>query len=105
MFICDNIFSSNGMLTPPPEYLKGVYRRMRAAGGLIVADEVQSGLCHLGECLGEGLRALAWQYELIGDVRGKGLFYGLELVRDQVSRKPATEEALWCSSLFQHKTC
>jgi 4-aminobutyrate aminotransferase-like enzyme len=105
MFICDNIFSSNGMLTPPPEYLKGVYRRMRAAGGLIVADEVQSGLCRVGEYLGEGLRALAWQYELIGDVRGKGLFYGLELVRDQVSRKPATEEALWCSSLFQHKTC
>jgi 4-aminobutyrate aminotransferase-like enzyme len=49
MFICDNIFSSNGILTPPPEYLRGMYREVRAAGGLIVADEVQSGLCRLGD--------------------------------------------------------
>lgn len=49
MFICDNIFSSNGVLTPPPDYLRSVYRTVRAAGGLVVADEVQSGLCRLGE--------------------------------------------------------
>jgi len=182
MFMCDNIFSSNGILTPPPEYLQGVYRRVRAAGGLIVADEIQSGLCRLGdhmwgfedsevvpdivtmgkpigdghplaavvtthqiaeefarkfryfntfggnpvstavglavldviedenilqnvnrvgEYLGEGLRALAPQHELVGDVRGKGLFYGLELVRDQASRKPATEEALRVRELLR----
>jgi 4-aminobutyrate aminotransferase-like enzyme len=174
MFICDNIFSSNGILTPPPEYLRGMYREVRAAGGLIVADEVQSGLCRLGDhiwgfedsgvipdivtmgkpigdghplaavvttpiiaeefarkfhyfntfggnpvstavglavldvienenilqnvhnagtCLGDGLRTLAEKYELIGDVRGKGLFYGVEIVRDRSTLEAGANEA------------
>ncbi len=49
MFLTDNIFSSNGVLTPDPEYLREAYRLVRAAGGLAVADEVQSGLCRLGD--------------------------------------------------------
>jgi 4-aminobutyrate aminotransferase-like enzyme len=47
MFLTDNIFSSNGVLTPDPAYLREAYRLVRAAGGLAVADEVQSGLCRL----------------------------------------------------------
>jgi taurine--2-oxoglutarate transaminase len=42
----------------------------------------------LGEVLGEGLRTLAEKHEAIGDVRGKGLFYGVELVKDRESREP-----------------
>src|SRR5688500_7635760 len=42
----------------------------------------------LGEVLGEKLRELAGRHEVIGDVRGKGLFYGLELVRDGETREP-----------------
>jgi 4-aminobutyrate aminotransferase-like enzyme len=174
IFMCDNIFSSNGILTPPPEYLHGVYRRVRAAGGLVVADEVQSGLCRLGDhmwgfedsavvpdivtmgkplgdghplaavvttpaiasefarkfeyfntfggnpvsaavglavldvieqenilqnvhdvgaYLGQGLKNLALRYDTVGDVRGKGLFYGVELVSDKDSKEPATTRA------------
>ena len=172
MFMCDNIFSSNGILTPPPQYLQGVYRRVREAGGVIVADEVQSGLCRLGDhmwafedsgvvpdivtmgkpigdghplaavvttpaiaeefarkfdyfntfggnpvsaavgmavldviedenvlrnvhevgaFLGTGLKALAENIELIGDVRGKGLFYGVEIVRDRNTMEPGEQ--------------
>jgi 4-aminobutyrate aminotransferase-like enzyme len=174
MFLCDNIFSSNGVLTPPPEYLQESYRRIRAAGGLVVADEVQSGLCRLGDnmwgfmdsdvvpdivtmgkpmgdghplaavvtspkiaeqfarkfdyfntyggnpvsaavgmavldvvenenilqnvkntgdYLREGLKKLGLAHSLIGDVRGKGLFYGVELVRNPETREPADSEA------------
>lgn len=174
MFISDNCFSSNGVLIPPPDYLQEVYRRVRAAGGLVVADEVQSGLCRLGDhywafedsgavpdivtagkplgdghplsavvttpeiaaafaeryhyfntfggnpvsaavglavldvieeegilqnvhdtgaYLHAGLLALKDRFEQIGDIRGKGLFFGVELVRDRESKVPASSEA------------
>ena len=174
IFINDNIYSSSGILTPPPEYLAAVYRAVREQGGLIVADEVQSGLCRLGDhywgfqdsgvvpdivtmgkplgdghplaavvttpeiaasfarrfryfntfggnpvsaaagmavldvierenirenvqrtgaVLRAGLLRLAERHEQIGDVRGKGLFYGMEIVRDRDSREPAVREA------------
>ena len=175
MFMSDNIFSSNGIQTPPPQYLQEAYRRVRAAGGLAVADEVQSGLCRLGDhtwgfedsgvipdivtmgkplgdghplaavvttpeiiekftqkhhyfntfggnpvsaavglavldvieqetilqnvhdvglYLAEGLRSLSRQYDVIGDVRGKGLFYGVEMVSDRNLKSPAESYAL-----------
>jgi 4-aminobutyrate aminotransferase-like enzyme len=161
-------------MTAPPGYLQGVYRRIRAAGGLVVADEVQSGLCRLGDhmwgfedsgvipdivtmgkpigdghplaavvttpaiatefarkfeyfntfggnpvsaavgmavldvieqenilqnvhdvgaYLGQGLKNLAQRCDLVGDVRGKGLFYGVELVSDRASLEPAANQA------------
>ena len=174
MMIIDSIFDAKGILTPPPAYQQAVYRKVRAAGGLIVADEVQSGLCRLGdhcwgfedsgvvpdivtmgkpmgdghplavvvttpaiakafaersdyfttfggnpvsaavgkavlevveqegvlanvkqtgEYLKAGLQKLAETHPLIGEVRGKGLFLGVELVRDRASKEPAAREA------------
>jgi 4-aminobutyrate aminotransferase-like enzyme len=45
----------------------------------------------VGGHLRDGLRQLADRQSLIGDVRGAGLFIGVELVRDRVSQRPATE--------------
>ena len=42
----------------------------------------------LGERLADGLRDLQQRYEVIGDVRGRGLLWGVELVTDRQSRAP-----------------
>jgi 4-aminobutyrate aminotransferase-like enzyme len=39
----DPAFTADGILSPPPTYLREAARRARALGGLVVADEVQAG--------------------------------------------------------------
>lgn len=173
-FIAETFPSVAGQVIPPAGYLQGVYARIRAAGGVCIADEVQTGLGRLGEHywafaqqdvlpdivvlgkpLGNGhplgavltttdiarsfdngieffstfggstlscrvgtevlrivdeeglqesarvvgghllaeLRALQSRSPLIGDVRGMGLFVGVDLVLDRESRAPATRAA------------
>jgi 4-aminobutyrate aminotransferase-like enzyme/Ser/Thr protein kinase RdoA (MazF antagonist) len=47
-FYVDSMFTSDGIFDPPPIYLQEVARRLREAGGLVVADEVQSGFGRIG---------------------------------------------------------
>lgn len=172
-FIAETYPSVGGQIIPPPGYLQGVYRRIRAAGGVCIADEVQTGLgrlgshyfafeeqavvpdivvlgkpignghpigvvistpeiaaafaqgpeffstfggstlsCRIGKAVLDivddeglmenaqvrgtqmmsGLEALAERHALIGDVRGRGLFTGVEMVTDRVERGPATRQ-------------
>jgi len=173
LFMIDTVMSSSGIFEVAPGYLSGVFRRVRAAGGLCVADEVQAGFARTGRhmwgfeqddvipdivtfgkpignghpigavvtrrdiadefyratgffsttggnpvsCaaatavldviereqlqknalemgaeLTRGIEALALRYPIVGDVRGPGLFIGVELVRDRVTREPAPIE-------------
>ncbi len=46
-----------------------------------------------GNELKKGLLELEKKYEIIGDIRGKGLFIGVELVKDRHSKEPAVEES------------
>ena len=45
----------------------------------------------MGEYLLESLETLKAKHPLIGDVRGKGLFCGAEIVKDRETREPANE--------------
>lgn len=173
-FIAETFPSVGGRIIPPAGYLAKVYDRIRAAGGICIADEVQTGLGRLGEFyfgfeqqgavpdivvlgkpIGNGhplgvvvttreiadafargpeyfstfggsrlscrigkevldivddeglmqnarlmgdrlqhrLRALAGKHALIGDVRGFGLFIGVDLVTVRDTREPGTRVA------------
>lgn len=49
MLIIDPIFDAPGIFTAPEGYLRELSKTVRSAGGLVVIDEVQSGLTRLGD--------------------------------------------------------
>ena len=68
------------------------------ACGLAVLDVIENeGLQENARSLGayflHGLQELKHRHAIIGDVRGQGLFIGMELVRDRTTLEPASNEA------------
>jgi 4-aminobutyrate aminotransferase-like enzyme/Ser/Thr protein kinase RdoA (MazF antagonist) len=59
-FIAESILSCGGQIVLPEGYLREVYREVRAAGGLCIADEVQVGVGRVGSYF--------WGFELQGVV-------------------------------------
>jgi 4-aminobutyrate aminotransferase-like enzyme/Ser/Thr protein kinase RdoA (MazF antagonist) len=60
---------------------------------VIETEGLQARAAALGRQLMDGLRDLMTRHAIIGDVRGMGLFIGVELVRDRGTMDPAAEEA------------
>lgn len=54
--ICESIISCGGQVMPPPGYFKAIYRSIQEAGGLVIADEVQTGFGRVGQHF--------WSFEL-----------------------------------------
>jgi 4-aminobutyrate aminotransferase-like enzyme len=89
-----------------PEILESFGKRTRyfntfggnpvsCAVGMAVLDVIErealiANAADVGAYLRDGLRGLANMHEIIGDIRGAGLFIGVELVTDRATRAPAT---------------
>jgi len=70
---------------------------------VIEQEDLQANALETGNYLLEGLRELASSTPLIGDIRGGGLFIGIDLVRDPTSREPASSETARAVNLLRQK--
>lgn len=62
---------------------------------VIEKEKLQDNAQVVGSYLKERLNALKDKYEIIGDVRGRGLMLGVELVTDRQQKTPANAEILY----------
>lgn len=65
---------------------------------VIDQENLQKNSLEKGDYLLKGLQRLMDKHFLIGDVRGKGLMIGVELVKDRRTKEPAKEE---CAKIFE----
>ena len=70
----------------------------------VVRDEnLQANALRMGDRLLAGLRPFVDRHALVGDVRGSGLFLGVELVRDRDTLEPAGSEAAWVADRMRER--
>src|SRR5256714_3010856 len=67
---------------------------------VIDREKLQANSLKIGNRILAGLDQLKEKHNIIGDVRGKGLLLGIELVKDRQSKEPANEE---CAQVME--TC
>jgi 4-aminobutyrate aminotransferase-like enzyme/Ser/Thr protein kinase RdoA (MazF antagonist) len=73
----------------------------RAVLEVVEEERLQEHALRTGRRLLAGLRELIHRYPIVGDVRGSGLFVGVELVRDRTTLEPAAAEASFIANRFR----
>lgn len=62
---------------------------------VIDEEKLQENAYNVGQYLYKQCMELKYEFDYIGDIRGLGLFIGIEMVNDKKSREPATKIARW----------
>lgn len=60
---------------------------------VIERDGLRANALDVGNYLLDGFRAMQQRFDITGDIRGRGLFIGIELVTDRKTKAPATDLA------------
>jgi alanine-glyoxylate transaminase/(R)-3-amino-2-methylpropionate-pyruvate transaminase len=71
----------------------------KAVLDVIERDKLQENALNQGSYVLAGLEKLKAKHNLIGDVRGKGLMLGIELVKDRATKEPAKAE---CAQVMEN---
>ena len=79
------LFFTTHVSDPLPAAVAGTVLRVIERDGLVARAE------QLGRRLRSGLLDLQSRFDVIGDVRGRGLMQGIELVTDRASKEPADQ--------------
>jgi alanine-glyoxylate transaminase/(R)-3-amino-2-methylpropionate-pyruvate transaminase len=66
---------------------------------VIDREKLQANALEIGNRIFAGLEELKAKHNLIGDVRGKGLLLGIELVKDRATKEPATSQ---CADVLEN---
>ncbi len=64
----------------------------------IVSEKLVTQAVEMGRYLEDGLKQLMTRHENIGDIRGRGLLLGMEIVEDRSSREPGNDRMNQLSS-------
>ena len=81
----DSAFMTNGVLDAPAGYLQGIVARVREAGGLFIADEVQSGFGRMGPSFwGHRHHGVTPDFITIGKPAGNGYPLGVVITRPEI---------------------
>ncbi len=70
---------------------------------IVLEEGLQTHALGVGRRLLDGFEKLKERFSIIGDVRGSGLFLGVELVRDRETLEPADAEAALISDLMRER--
>ena len=66
---------------------------------VIERENLQANSLKLGNHILAGLNKLKAKHKIIGDVRGKGLMLGIEMVKDRATKEPAKAE---CAQVLEN---
>ena len=70
---------------------------------IVKEESLQQHADDVGELLLAGLRDMQARHSIIGDVRGSGLFLGVELVRDHDTLEPAALETRYVANRMRER--
>ena len=83
-FMIDSALCSSGVPNVPDGYMRAVEARIRAAGGLMICDEVQSGFGRMGQWWGHELHGVRADIVTMGKPVGNGHPLGVVVTTDEI---------------------
>lgn len=98
-FVCESVLGNAGGVLLPEGYLAGAYERVRAAGGLCIADEVQVGFGRMGSTFwGFERSGVAPDIVTIAKPMGNGFPIGGVITSKRVADALATQGQFFSSA-------